>query len=150
MFFATRARKLYQISAVLALVTTLAACSKDEEPDDEPDIGSMRLAVGTQTITVTSGGVVTGGPIVIPVGSTPISATFLLPNGQVETKVTDATFRLDVTTDAAGTASFTRAGNFNGSLVGGTAGSTVLRFALFHLAEQHNDFGPFPVPVTVQ
>jgi hypothetical protein len=150
MFNAFRTRRLFHFVLICALIGTYTACSDDEEEDDEPTIGSMRIIVGTQTVTVSSSGVVTGGPIVIPTGNTAISATFLLPNGQVETKVDAATFRLDVATDNAAMASFTRIGAFNGTLVGGTKGSTVLRFALFHLAEQHNDFGPFPVPVTVQ
>jgi len=136
--------------AILALGLPAASCDDETAPEEEPEVATMRLIVGAQTVNVADDGTVTGGPIIIPVGNTAISAAFLRADGTAEPLVTADVFRLDVASDNAGIASFTRGGSFNGNLVGAAAGSTILRFSLFHLEEQHEDFGPFPVAVTVQ
>lgn len=135
----------------LTLGLVVASCGDDPVAEEgEPEVATMRLTVGSQTINVADDGTVTGGPITIPVGSTAISAQFLLASGQPEPLVKPDVFQLTVSSDNAGVASFTRGGAFNGSLVGGAKGTTILRFALFHIEEGHEDFGPFPVTVVVQ
>lgn len=136
----------------LMLGLTVASCGSDPmaEEEDEPEVATMRLTVGSQSIDVADDGTVTGGPISIPVGSTTVSAQFLLANGQPEPLVTADVFQLNVDSDDASVASFSRGGAFNGTLVGAAAGNTILRFSLFHIEEGHEDFGPFPVPVQVQ
>jgi len=140
-------------AAALSLIalTALAAC--DDSPTDEGDpaesVVAMRLTVGTQTITINESGTVTGGPIVLPRGNTVISAVFLDAGNAIVAGL-DAEFRLEVTTDNAGIATFTRLGTFNGTLTGVAVGQTTLRFALFHVEEDHEDFGFFGVPTTVQ
>jgi len=44
---------------------------------------------------------------------------------------------------------FTRTSAFAGTFTGVAAGSTNLTVSLFHIGAGDNDFGPFPVPVTV-
>jgi hypothetical protein len=109
----------------------------------------MRLTVGAQVITIDDSGGVTGGPIVIPIGNTPISAVFLDENDDVVPGL-NAEFRLEVESNNANVATFSRTAAFTGNLVGVAAGQTVLRFALFHVAENHEDFGFFDVSTTVQ
>ena len=131
-----------------ALVTT--ACKDDTtEPDDEPEVATMRLVVGTQTVNVNaSNGTVTGGPIVLALNtSVPVAVTFLRADGSTEPLVTATTFRMDAT-PANANVTFTRTGPFAGTLRGTSAGASTIKFALFHLAERHNEFD-FDVPVTV-
>jgi len=45
---------------------------------------------------------------------------------------------------------FTRSGAFSGNLSGGAAGAANISFALYHIEEQHTDFGPCTVSVVVQ
>ncbi|MCI0436606.1 MAG: hypothetical protein L0271_23655 [Gemmatimonadetes bacterium] len=138
------------ILAVLPLVLAFAACSDDpmeEEEDPAEAVVAMRLVVGNQTITVADNGTVTGGPINLTQGNTAVTASFLDAANAVVGGLDD--FRLEVTSDNAAVASFARTGAFTGNLVGAAAGQTTLRFSLFHIQEQHDDFGPLPVPTVV-
>lgn len=61
----------------------------------------------------------------------------------------ESTFELAVEIDDESIVTFTRASAFAGTLNKVAAGSTSATFALFHVEEGHEDFGPFPVPITV-
>ena len=140
------------VAALLAAVISMSACSDSDPADagDEPNVASIVLTVGGQTVTWTRAtGAVTGGPIIISAGSTnPVSATFLMANGSADPLVTSATFELRVT-PANTTVTFARTGAFTGTLTGAAApGNTSATFALFHLAEGHNEYD-FSVPITV-
>ncbi|MDA0330327.1 MAG: hypothetical protein O2958_15145 [Gemmatimonadetes bacterium] len=148
--FALRRRSSAHALLALTLSLAVTACGDDMGPEEEePEVATMRITVGAQSIDVADDGTVTGGPISLSVGSTSISVQFLLANGQPEPLVTDAVFQVNVESDNAGVVSFTRVGAFDGTLVAGAAGSTTVRLALFHIEEAHEDFGPFPVPVVV-
>lgn len=128
---------------------SLGGVACKEDPADEPQIATLRIAAGAQTINISDNGTVTGGPLTLTVGTArAITATALKADGMPETLVTDAEFRLDVT-PAAGTVTFARTGPFAGSLTATAAGSTTISVQLFHIIENHPDFGPFNVPVTV-
>jgi len=150
--FATRhVRRLLGIITAVSLAGAVAACGDDPvDEEQEPEIATMRLVVGAQTITVNESGTVTGGPITIGAAGATVTASFLRSNGTPDPLVTGAVFQLTVTSDNAGVATFTRTGPFTGTLAGTTNGSTVLRFALLHIEEAHEDFGPFPVSVSRQ
>ena len=131
----------------LAFVTLVAlpGCKKD----GDPEVDQIRLTVGTQTITITAAGAVTGAPITVTHGtSVAVSAAFLKADGSAETLVVGPTFRLDVT-PAAASVTFTRTGDFAGTINGVTAGSTTVGVALFHVVDGENHMGPFNVAVTV-
>jgi hypothetical protein len=136
-----------------ALVALVAAAACDDDPVEEGDpaeaVVAMRLTVGSQIITVDEFGAVTGGPIVIAVGNTTITAVFLDDAGQVVPGL-NAEFRLDVISNNSTVATFTSTGAFTGNLVGVAAGQTVMEFALFHIEEDHEDFGYHDVSVTVE
>jgi len=56
----------------------ISVLPKVDEPDSEASVSSVRLTVGSQTITVNNTGTVTGGPITITRPTVPtISASFL-------------------------------------------------------------------------
>ena len=140
-------RPLRAVPLMLGLTLAESACDDTEEPQ-EPAVVTMRLTVGAQVIDVTEG-TVTGGPIVIN-GNTNLSATFLKADGSVETLVTADEFELRVTPANTNLVTFTRTGAFAGTLNRVAAGGTQLEVALFHLIEQHEDFGPVDVAITVQ
>jgi hypothetical protein len=132
---------------LLAVALALPACNSTD-PEEEPEVATMRLTIGTQTIDVDDAGMVTGGPIAIS-ANTSVSAQWLKADGSPEDLVSGAEFQLDVTSDNASFVTFTRTAAFAGTLVRVGPGSTVLRFSLFHTVEMHEDFGPFPVNITV-
>jgi hypothetical protein len=137
--------------AALALAAfAINACDEDPVAEEHEELpAEMRLTVGSQTVTVTSNGTVTGGPIVVPVGTTSVSAVFITDDGDTF-DASAAEFELRASSLDGSIASFTGTGPTTGSIVGSAAGQTALRFELYHLIEQHEDFGPHQVPVTVQ
>jgi hypothetical protein len=138
------------VLAPLCASLLLAACGDEVEVEVDPadSIVSMRLVVGAQTINVTESGVITGGPIVIGGGTTNITATFLDASGNTVAGLGD--FELRVTPANTALVTFGRVSAFAGTLTRVAAGSTQLSIQLWHLLEQHADFGPFNIPITVQ
>jgi hypothetical protein len=146
----TRHRRLSVIT-LFAAATALVACGDSTDPDDHEELPhEVRLTIGTQVVTINDSGVVTGGPIMIPIGITIITAVFLDDEDAVIDDLSADEYELRVTSDDPVVASFNRSSAFAGLFVGGTAGQTVLAFSLFHLEEQHEDFGPFDVTVVVE
>lgn len=140
----------------LAIAATFAvgACDSDSTGPDDHDhaeeVASIRLTVGSQTITIAENGAVTGGPVILTAGgATAISAEFLADDGD-EVDVHDDDFRLDIEPSNTGVVAFARTGAFAGTLSGVAAGQTQVAVSLFHLEENHPDFGPFDVSVSVQ
>src|SRR5262245_34420350 len=118
--------------------------------DAEAAVTSVRLTVGNQTITVSNTGTVTGGPITIARPTAPtLSASFLNAAGSQDPVAHGGSFQLNATPDNASILTFTRTSGFVGTLTGVARGSTNLTISLFHITGGDNDFGPFPVPVTV-
>lgn len=125
------------------------ACDDSTEPEPEPEVATLRLIVGgSDTIEVATGGAVTGGPITIA-GNTTVVAEWLRGDGTEDPVVDATTFELAVEVDDESIVTFTRTGAFAGTLNKVAAGSTSATFALFHVEEGHEDFGPFPVSITV-
>ena len=144
--------KLRYAAMILALGFA-AACDDDDpvEPDPEPETATIRLQIGTQTINMaTSNGAITGGPVVITrATATPLSATFLRADGTPDPVVQASTFELRIATVSGGV-TFSRTGAFAGTLTGPTAGAASVSVLLYHLSEQHEEYGPFTMPITVQ
>jgi hypothetical protein len=138
-----------RLATIVALPVALVVGACNDEPvEQEPDVATMQLTVGTQTITVDNSGNVTGGPIMVS-GTVNISAEFLRADGTPEPLVTGDEFELRATPANTGVVTFTRTGAFTGTLTGVSAGTTTIEFELYHLIEMHEDFGPFPVSVEV-
>jgi hypothetical protein len=139
---------------LFATVAMMAACGDDptaEEEDPAEAIESVRLTIGASTVTLNTSGTVISGtsPIVIPAGTHVVTATFLDGAGaSINAELGE--FEMRLTPANAALLTFTRTGAFAGTLTRVAAGSTQLSFVLWHIAEGHEDLGPWPVNVTVQ
>lgn len=134
--------------AALLLTAVLFATACLETPvGHEADVAYMRITLDATTVTVNASGEITGGPLTLysPV-ATPVSVEFL--DAEMNDALADHPdeYQLNVTTPVGVT--FTRTGPYAGTLLAGTGGDYTLQFALFHLEEGHEDFGPFDVPIT--
>jgi hypothetical protein len=135
------------------MVASLAigvACEDDPIVEPEPEVATLRIIFPSLNDTVfvdVETGTVTSGPITIA-ATTAFTTQFRKADGSTEGLVTGADFRLDVTPANTGIVTFTRSGAFAGSLNKVAAGATTITFALFHLAEAHNEFER-PVSITV-
>lgn len=140
-----RLRALWVLPLALALGVT--ACNDDPTEPEEPEIGTMRLTVGTQTLTYTEG----GGPttLMISGASTPVSATFLDSGGAALT-LDGTEFEIQLIPANTGVLTFNRTTPFSGTLNRVSAGTTVVQIGVFHKLEGHFDFGTFDVSFTVQ
>jgi hypothetical protein len=134
--------------ALLALTLGATACKDNVSPEPEPEIETMRITpAGSAPVTVSSSGVVTGTFSIAAGVAKSFTVEFLNAAGDPDPLVTDAEFEASVTPAAGIT--FARTSAFAGTLTGANAGTVSVQFGLFHLAEQHNDFGPFAVNVTI-
>lgn len=131
--------------AAMMATAFVVACGSDEE-EGEPEVETMRLVFGATTVNVNAACQATPATVTIPTGGATVTASFLRADGSPEPLVTDAEFELRVEPAAR----FTRSSAFAGNITGGAAGSAQLSFELFHKVEQHEDFGPCSVTVTVQ
>ena len=150
-----RARRLAAVRTAVALAALslgAAACNDEEDHDDEPEVDRMVLTIGTSTVTVSSNGTVTGGPLRAAVGANTVTAQFLRVDGTPDPKVTTSKFRLNVSQPPTGVTFAPVANSLNGTLTTATtlnAQTVNVRFELFHIEENHEDFGPFAVSVRV-
>lgn len=131
---------------VLAAVLSLAACSSSTEPEEEPEVATMELTIGTTIVSFTGGCTPSVSSVTIPTAGAALSARFLRANGTPDPLVTAAKYQLEVTPAAR----FVRSSAFAGTLTGGAPGQAQVSFALLHIEEQHEDFGPCPLSVIVQ
>ncbi|MDX2193928.1 MAG: hypothetical protein NW201_11275 [Gemmatimonadales bacterium] len=145
-------------AALVAAGVFTAACGGSTGDGSEPAVATMRLTItpaggAAQVVNVNSSGVATPASITLPVNTNAtIASQWLRADGSADPLVTATTFRLEVR-NLPGSMTFTRTDNFSGTLrataAGNFAGGSAPRFELFHIQENHEDFGPFSVPVTV-
>lgn len=146
----TRFRRSSRFVVALALVGLVGACKDSTGLDeDEPEVESIRLTFSNgSVVTISSTGAVTGTASITAGGSRTVTAEFLNAAGQPDDHVTADEFRLAVTPGAGVT--FTRTAPFAGTLTAGaTTGTVPVQFGLLHIEENHVDFGPFTVNVSV-
>jgi hypothetical protein len=73
-----------------------------------------------------------------------------MADGTPDPLVTDTEFELRVESANTSVVTFTPTGAFTGTLNGLTAGNTTMEFVLWHLEEDHDEFGEgYLVPVVV-
>jgi hypothetical protein len=148
-------RRALGLSALFIATAFATGCDDDDdpvEPPDEPEVATIRMTIGAQTVTVdTDNGTVTGGPILVPVGGagSTITAEFLRADGQPDPVVTEADFVFRVFPADESVLTYTETSAFEGTLTGLQAGPTTMDVDLFHIPADHAEFGPFPIPVTV-
>lgn len=141
-------RRRFAALAVAALALSAGGCKDSTSLEEEPEVATMRITpAGGAAVTVNSTGAVTGTLTVPAAGSRAFTVEFLNAAGQPDPLVDGSTFQVSVA-PAAGI-SFTRTGPFAGTLTAGAAGTVAVQFGLLHIEENHNDFGPFTVNVTV-
>lgn len=142
-------RRFALASAFVAILTT-ASCDSETigGTDGEPNVTSMRISTGTQTVTINANGTVTGGPLNLPANSsTAITATFLTSDNVPDPNVTQVSFQLNVSSSGAVTFQRSNVNPFAGTLNTSGSGSSSVSFSLYNLEEQRNIFGPFSVSV---
>jgi len=137
-------RRALAFGAVALLA--LGACSDPEEEEEEPDVATMRVTIGATVVDFSGGCTPSVAGVTIPTTGAQVSAAFLRADQTPDPAVTAAEFELAVTPASR----FTRTSAFAGALSGGAAGQAQVTFALLHVEEQHEDFGPCSLTVTVQ
>ena len=147
---AFRLNRFMILAFSFALMGTLGACDDDPvEPEEEPEVETVRLTIGGQVITMVSGNP-PSSPITITRAAHAVAAVYLRADGSNETLVTSAEFELRLVPANSSILTFTTAGAFGGTLTGVAAGSTTMRLELFHKVEGHADFTVTNIAVTVQ
>lgn len=149
MFLRRPLRSPARLVALLAL-SVAAACGKDatDPHDDEPQVTQMRLTLGSTSYTFT-GAAGENRAVRVPLGATSVSVQWLRADGTVDAHATTPTFSLKVTPGAGITFANTSAQSFTGTLTVAAAVTSVpVQFALLHVAENHEDFGPITVGVS--
>jgi len=148
----TRRHRSFLAVALLALIPVFTACDDDEtgeEPHDElPQF--MELTVAGQTTVFDLGGALEeGDPITIAVGaSVPVTARFLADDGD-EIEAHEDEFELRVTNTTPNIVTFAAGGHLSGTLTGVAAGNGIVSFELWHLVENHDDWGG-DISITVE
>jgi hypothetical protein len=150
MLYTTMFRRARLVAAALMSAAVFVACDDDPaEPDDEPEVASVRLTVGANSVTVTT----TSNPTLnVASGANTVTATWLRADGSTETLVTDAEFELRISAVSGSNLAWTPSGANGGTLtVTGLAGgqTAAAQVVLFHKEEQHEDFGPVNFTVRV-
>lgn len=140
-----RPRRLAAL-AVAALSLSAAACKEDAP--GHPEVDFMRITIaGQPAVTVNSTGTPSGTLSIVQGMSTAFTVEFLDANQQDALGDEADEFQVNVAPGAGIT--FARTGPFSGTLTGGAAGTVAVSFAMFHLEDGEEEFGPFSVDVTV-
>ena len=141
--------RAHRIALVALALGTAAACGDDAAGPDDPGAGlaTIRLTIGGMTVNLTAGGA--GAAVDIPQGNTPVSAVFLDAGGG-EVALDVAEFELRIVSSNTTRLRFVRLGAFTGTLEASELGTIALQVSLFHLDDDHADFGPQNLTVTVQ
>jgi hypothetical protein len=144
-------RRSSAIALTFLALGAFNACSDDDpvEPDEEPEVASLRLTVGTNSVTIST----TQSPTLnVASGSNNVTAEWLKADGTVETRVTDAEFELRIAQATGSNLTWTPSSARAGTLVvtGLSGGATAAaQVSLFHKEEQHDDFGPLTFTIRV-
>lgn len=132
--------------AIAALALSAAACKEDV--DGHPEVDFMRITIaGQAAVTVNSTGTPSGTLSITQGVPTSFTVEFLDANLQDALGDEAAEFQANVSPAAGIT--FARTGAFTGTLTGAAAGTVAVSFAMFHLEDAEEEFGPFSVDVTV-
>jgi hypothetical protein len=147
------ARATFKLSAVLTLLVVAASCKDSTSPDEdeEPEVATMRLTIGSTTRDIRG----TAGEdrtFRVPLGASTVTAQWLRADGTADPLVVSGVFRLTVTAGTGASAiTFVNnsANQFNGTLtVPSAVTGAQLSVGLLHIAENHTDFGPFTITIT--
>lgn len=140
MHFSQTFGRTLRVAATMALVGFAAACNGSTDAEPEPQIATVRITVGTQTVSISETGQQTG-TLSIPQGNTAVAVAWLRADGSVDPVVNSEDFEVRIVPQGSTGISFTPAGPFAGTLNATTAGQKVVQVQLYHIEEQHDEFG---------
>ena len=141
---------------VLVLFSTTACTVEVVKPvyetEDSPSVhfgdGYLATMFGSTLVDIWAGGQVVGNPVVVAPGD-PMVITSAFHDAGANMIMGLTEYDL-VMTPAAPLVTFKRTGALTGTLARVAPGSTVLMVGLHNNERQLEDFGPFPVPLTVR
>jgi hypothetical protein len=143
----------------IAASLTISACSDDDPTgtEPEPEVQQLILTAGANTLTIdrTIGGPTPAGSVLtIPLGATPITAVVRKADGSVETLVTGAEFDIRISPTTGTPFTWAPNATLGGTLTTAASVTSGQNMAatvdLFHRAEGHADFGPYPITIRAQ
>jgi hypothetical protein len=150
MWYDRFARRSLSVAVTAALALTIAACDDDDDngglEPQEPDIATMRLTIDQTAVDFVGGCTPSVASVVIPTTGASIQADFLRADNTADPLVTEADFELQVEPADR----FTRTSAFAGTLSGGAVGTAQISFSLFHVGQNHVEFGPCSLGIDVQ
>ncbi|HEX4933522.1 MAG TPA: hypothetical protein VFV33_10115, partial [Gemmatimonadaceae bacterium] len=92
---------------VLAASLVLGACSDSTEPEEEPEVQTLTLTVGSNSITINKSTGTASGPLLVPAGTSTVAAQWKRADGSNETLITSAEFELKIVPTSAVNVSWT-------------------------------------------
>ena len=100
--------------ALAALALSASACDDDDEngPDNEVEVSAMIIDAGTQSVSVSETGVVTGGPFVFALGDRAVTVSFRDENGDLIDEDDLVGYIAEATTNDADVVSVSPTGDF--------------------------------------
>lgn len=136
------------VGLALAAVALSASACKDTEEHGHAEIDFMRVSIAGQTPVLVNSTGVASGSLTIPQGvATTVTVEFLDANQVDALGETADEFQANVSPGVGIT--FARTGSFSGTLTGSATGTVAVSFAMFHLTDMEEEFGPFSVNVVV-
>lgn len=138
---------------LLASSLVLGACSDATEPEEEPAVQTVTLAVGSSSITIDKTTGSASGQLTVPAGTSTLSVVWKKADGANEALITSDVFAVKIVPTTAANLSFTANGAFGGTFVTtglASGATTTAKVSLLHKAEGHEDFGPYNFTLRVQ
>ena len=141
-------------AAALGACNDPVGAGLDEEHGHVEEVESLRLTVtpagGAAVVyALTTNGVLTPSPLRLPVGAATVTVDFLDGAGAVVTsEVHDDEYEIQFLAPPSGV-TFARSGAYAGTFSASGAASGTMRVQLWHLDEDHEELGPWPIAVQV-
>jgi len=149
--------RTFSVRPLLVLLFAAAAsCDSGAtaEPNSTfPTIDYVRFVIGGRVVSVNALGAESGGPATVRVGTTvALTATFHMPNGVVDPRVTADSYQLTLQHLAGAPLTYepSPTNPFGGTLTATqTAGGASFRLSLIETTSQRIQFGPYGLTLTV-
>lgn len=142
-----RSPRRFAALTVAALSLSAAAC-KDSDDHHHAEVDFMRITIaGQPAVTVNSTGTPSGTLTITSGVATAFTVEFL--DATMQDALGDEADEFQVNVVPGAGITFARTGAFAGTLTGGAVGTVAVSFAMFHLTDAEEEFGPFSVNVTV-
>lgn len=154
--FASITNRIAALTPLAVALVVMSGCAPEivttEYEDDAMGLhfgdGYLATMFGSTLVDIWAGGQIVGDPVVVT-GKVPmvITAAFHDAGANMIMGLKDYQFTLE---PSAPLVTFTRTGPFSGTLTRVAPGYTLLLVGLQNTERQLEDFGPFPMPVTVK